>query len=128
MKLDSFISELFRIGRFSIVGALATVIHLITSISGATFFLLPMQTANLVAFGMALGFSFLGHYYFTFQSNKMMRDVIPRFLITAISGYAASAGLLFLLNEAALSPQIKLVLAAMMVPIMSYIINRFWVF
>ena len=124
MKLDSFISELFRIGRFSIVGALATVIHLITSISGATFFLLPMQTANLVAFG----FSFLGHYYFTFQSNKMMRDVIPRFLITAISGYAASAGLLFLLNEAALSPQIKLVLAAMMVPIMSYIINRFWVF
>ena len=77
---------------------------------------------------MALGFSFLGHYYFTFQSNKMMRDVIPRFLITAISGYAASAGLLFLLDGAELAPQIKLVLAAMMVPIMSYIINRFWVF
>ena len=121
-------TEAFRLVRFSIVGGGATIVHMAVSLSLAGVFSFAAQIANLIAFLTAFCVSFLGHYFYTFKSQQAMSRVIPKFAIAAISGYAASALLLFLLRYVDIAGQIKLILAAMVVPIVSYLINRFWVF
>lgn len=129
MKRDLLVIEAFRIVRFAAVGMAATAVHLAVSLTLATGFGVPDQRANFLAFGTAFWFSFWGQYHWTFRSKASYRKTLPRFLLVAVAGYSASAMVIEgLLEINAISREIRLSVAALAVPTITYLLNRFIVF
>lgn len=86
-----------QLARFASVGLLATAIHTVSyAILGGLHFLSPM-TANLLAFLVAFGFSYVGHFTYTFSGQMQGRSlrhshsVQLRFLIVALVGLALNS-------------------------------------
>lgn len=123
------IFELAQISRFFSVGLLATIVHLVVSISLVSLFGGFEQSANLIAFLTAFGVSFIGHHTWTFRSHAKLVEIFPRFTGVAISGYVGSACVLFILHLMQLwTQEIRVTLAAFTVPVITYIGHKFLVF
>ena len=129
MNHSAIISELGRISRFFSIGMIATVAHIALCLILVAAFGVQEQIANFTAFMAALGISFFGHHVWTFKSNAGYNQVLPRFLGVAFAGYLASAAMLSALqNVGALPPAVRLVVAALLIPAVSYIAYRYLVF
>jgi putative flippase GtrA len=118
-----------EIGRFAIVGAVATAVH----IGAATVFLHSIAhnplVANLAAFLIAVAVSFLGHYHWSFASRLSKTHAFLRFFAVALIGFAANSALLkalLLLNFSIADVSISI--AALIVPIISFTLSRIWAF
>lgn len=120
--------EVGRIVRFGLVGIVATLVHMSVALGLANLFAVPLQAANLSAFLVAFTVSFAGHHRLTFRSRHSVRRTMPRFAATATTGYAASAAVLSLGTTLPLSQDLRLVIAACVIPFVSYLANRFLVF
>jgi putative flippase GtrA len=121
--------ELLRLSRFAVVGILATSTHV-----GVVWLLIghlavrPLL-ANLLAFLVAFGVSFIGQYRWTFRSTRDWRSALWRFLVTALLGFAMNNILLVALLEAGLvSQELSAVLAVGVIPLVTYTLSRLWVF
>ncbi|MEM1346237.1 MAG: GtrA family protein [Pseudomonadota bacterium] len=122
-------SEVGRILRFAAVGLAATAVHLSVALVLAGLFGVPAQAANLAAFVAAFWVSYIGHYHFSFQSSARHTRAFWRFLGVALAGFAAGA--LALEATAHLTDWgdlARLTISAMLVPAVSYIVNRLFVF
>lgn len=125
----SSLREIYLAARFGFVGIVATAIHvtavwLLLKLTGLT----PVS-ANTFAFLMAFGFSFVGHYVWTFGSPGSPRRAIFRFFSIAVCAFAANTLLLaFLVQASWFSPVICAIVSASVVPVMSYAASRFWGF
>lgn len=129
MNHPAIISEFGRICRFFSIGMIATGVHITLCLILVAGFGAPEQGANFTAFLVALGVSFFGHHGWTFKSNAAYNQVLPRFLGVAFTGYFASAAMLYVLQDvSALPPAVRLVVAAMVIPAVSYLAYRFLVF
>lgn len=127
--MDLFKKEALILLRFSAVGLMATALHYAVALSLLWFLSVNPQTANLVAFLTAFGFSYICHSRFTFRSAKAARSSGPRFLITAGSAYLISAAVLAVLaGSTNLSQTVQLIIAAGVIPMVTYLAGRFWVF
>lgn len=124
-----YVTELRRIGRFASVGAVSTILHIGLALILVSVFGWSSQSANLTAFGPALILSFLGHHHWTFHSRAPHASTALRFLLVSCLGYVASASVIGLLNTF-LGPhhQFVVILGALVIPAVSYIANRFFVF
>ena len=121
--------ELGTLLRFSSVGILVTLVHFVIALTAIALFKLPAQVANLVAFLCALTLSYLGHHQLTFRSDKTFRATSLRFLIIAGAAYLCSAAVLLLLEQGtSFSSELQVILAACVIPAISYIAGRLWVF
>lgn len=115
--------------RFSAVGGLATALHFTIALSLLWLLSASAQGANMIAFLCALTFSFLCHRRFTFRSRKTALSSGPRFLLTAGIAYLCSALALRALQEwTELPAEAQLFLAAGIIPVVTYLSGRFWVF
>ena len=114
--------------RFAGVGVLSTGIHaLIYTLTGALG-LVPWA-ANLVAFVAAFGFSFLGHYRFTFQSDSGLPDAISKFFLVALIGLGLNAGFVYLIVDLAqLNYLVALAPMILIVPPVTFLLSRYWAF
>lgn len=121
--------ELLTLLRFSAVGILATLVHYSVALTLLWYHAFTAQQANLTAFLVAFVFSFVCHRRFTFRSQKSPLTSGPRFLLTAGSAYLISAAALKLLESGTSLPTTaQLVLAAGLIPVVTYLAGRFWVF
>lgn len=85
--------------------------------------------ANAIAFSLALGISFLGHYYWTFFEYLNWQRALWRFLVTVLIGFSLNnIALVTALKLSAMSPVMSAVVSACVVPITTYLLNRSWVF
>ncbi len=129
MNSAAIISEIGRVCRFFSIGMIATGAHIALCLTLVTGLGVAEQSANFTSFMFALGISFFGHYIWTFQSTATYNQVLPRFLGVAFAGYFASAALLFALQGVEGLPSvIRLVVAALLIPTVSYLAYRFLVF
>ena len=120
---------IWQIARFSLIGAAATLIHLLVGVTLIHAGWLPL-IANAAAFCVAFFVSFAGHFGYTFPpgSNSMSESLL-RFLVVALSGFAANEAILAgLLTRHVLSPTTTLIVSTGMVALGTFILCHRWAF
>jgi len=121
--------EALSFTRFGFVGLLATIIHLSVATAFISFFGTPAVLANAIAFTVAFLVAFSGHYAWAFRSQANRWQAILRYLAVSLSGLVVNnALLLYLLNKTWFEPRISVALAALIIPIITFIPSRLWAF
>lgn len=120
---------IWQILRFSLVGGVATVIHLLVGITLIHAGWAPL-IANAAAFSIAFLVSFAGHFGYSFSSddNSLPRSFL-RFMGVALAGFIANEIILAgLLTRHILSPSATLIVSTGLVALGSFILCRQWAF
>lgn len=124
-----FWREFIIAGRFGMVGAAATAVHItvVWLLVGTGWF--PVLAANLVAFLTAFGISFTGNYCWTFSRPGCPRRALARFFLISGSAFTANTVVLAaLLRTGWLAPQVAAVASAALIPVITFLASRLWVF
>jgi putative flippase GtrA len=119
--------ELLRIGRFALVGMVATLVHSAAYLALVSFAPIAATLANLVAFAAAFLASLFGHFRFTFRSPARVTKLM-RFVVTAFLGVALNAAFVLMVEQAGYSPQFAVVLFVGVTPPITYLVMRNWVY
>ncbi|GHU35128.1 GtrA-like protein [Betaproteobacteria bacterium] len=121
--------EVIVVARFGLIGIIATCVHV-----GVVWVLLSYTTlhtliANAIAFLVALGFSFSGHYVWTFRSSGTLFRAMRRFLVISGSVFALNTFVLAtILHTGWVSPFISTLIAIFVIPVITFLASRFWGF
>lgn len=127
--------EIIRIMRFSAVGLLATLVHAcVYAALVAMTEVLPLM-ANAIAFAAAVGMSFFGHAFWTFNhgmAQQVRRNIsrpLGRFLAVSITTLALSNFLVYTVTEGfGLHPLLAIIPMISIVPVSTYLLLKLWVF
>jgi putative flippase GtrA len=115
--------------RFGGVGIAATITYFVLANIFVSTVLTDAKQASLAAYTSASIISYLGHRTLTFQSDQLHRVGLPRFVISTILGCLLSYLLPKLLDEQlSLSAQVAFGVICFVVPVVNYVLFRFWVF
>lgn len=115
--------------RFIGVGAIATLIHVIVALVTQKFLHFPAQGANFTGFCASVGFSYFGHASFTFGARKNHAFQLPRFVLVALIGLATSSTITYIVvTKMSGSFLSAMALVALIVPLMTFLSSKFWVF
>ena len=121
--------SLFQLARFGVIGCLATIIHYTVAVGVAL--LSGPYTANATGYVSAVLVSYLGHQRFTFQVPTQARSHsrhFPRFIAASLFALLCSQLVLAATGSFDIDEQVRLALAVLIVPPVSYLLNRFWVY
>ncbi|MDK9689835.1 GtrA family protein [Azospira sp.] len=125
----SLLCELFLAIRFSIVGAVAAIIHIAVVWVLIERVLFPPLEANLIAFLSAFGFAFCGHYRWTFQKPGHPGQAMRRyFVISAVAFVLNTLLLAGFLKTGWLPPSVSAIVAALVIPVVTFLASRLWGF
>jgi putative flippase GtrA len=117
------------LARFTAVGIFATTTHVVIVTSLLSFTELTPLTSNTIAFLSAMGLSFAGHSLWTFEFKGQKKPALCRFVMMSLGVYAANTILLQeILINGWLKPTYAAVTAATLIPVMTLIISKLWVF
>ena len=113
---------------FGFVGGLATITHYFCALISHEWLQLPLYIANLTGYLCAVGMSFIGHSKLTFQVN-MSHSLFRRFILMSVATFGFSELLLWSLESGLQLPARIVMLAVVFtIPVISYLLNRFWVY
>lgn len=122
-------NEALFVWRFALVGISATIVHMLV-----VWMLIEVGSrapllANLAAFLTAFVVSFTGHYFWTFRVPGHFGRAAQRFFLIAGSAFAINTSLLaMLLKVSWLSNSSAAMLAAIVVPVITFVASRLWGF
>ena len=115
---------------FGLVGASSTAVHYLVALALSQ--IIPLWTANPLGFACAFFVSYFGHSYLTFRLEKVQRshkERIPRFALVAFSGFCLTQGIIIALSHYTHLPNwLILAVALGVVPVLTFIAAKFWVF
>jgi putative flippase GtrA len=122
---------LFRqVATFGVVGITGTIVHYSLALMSAQ--VVHVLLANLVGYSVAVFVSYFGHQRFTFRLTAGEAEHtrrFPKFLLTSLLGLSASQLILLAATEGfGLPPWIALACAVAVVPPVTFISHRYWVF
>ena len=126
--------ELGRVVRFVLVGGVATLVHVSFALLALHAAGAAPHLANLCGFIVAVVFSYVMHSRVTFRHGGSGKgkgtggSVLPRFALVASLGFVVSSGAVSGFLALGLAESLAVPLAALVVPVASYLANRFWVF
>ncbi|MEH2483589.1 putative flippase GtrA [Nitrobacteraceae bacterium AZCC 2146] len=126
---SALITEFWRLVRFSLVGGIATGVYLLAALiaveaAGAS----PMVGAT-VGFCASFVVSYIGHFRFTFAVPGRYRDYVVKFAVSSLVSFLISTLAMWLATKLLMIDyRIALIAIAIIIPISSYLVNRFWVF
>ena len=121
--------EVLYAARFALVGAAATLLHLTAAWVLIECWDAPPLTANALAFLAAFGVSFSGNYYWTFGRPGSRMAAMQRFFLVSSSAFAFnSIALTALLMTDWLPASSAAVLAALVIPVATFLASRLWAF
>jgi putative flippase GtrA len=128
-QFHKVLAEIFLVLRFGLVGSIATGIHILILWILLSKTLLPVLIANAIAFVIAFGFSFAGHYIWTFGAPGSPRKLMLRFLIINASAFFLNNALLAIILEfGRLDSTLAAIGSAAAIPIITFLASRFWGF
>lgn len=114
---------------FAIVGAAATLTHVVAALAARELAGLSPMGANLVGYLAAVGVSYLGNARFTFRRAVLHGPQFARFVVVSLLGLALTQGLTWLLVERlGWSFSAGLAVVAIAVPALSFVLQRLWAF
>ena len=115
--------------RFGITGALATATHVVVFVLLVEWLHLRPVWAAAPAFLAAVGVSYGLNYRWTFAAEGPHRVMAPRFMLVALAGLALNLGITWLIVDLALLWYgYALMTVIAVVPLLTYLLSRFWVF
>lgn len=121
--------ELFTIGRFTLVGILATTVHVSIAWLLMVYAEFVPIMANFSAFLFAFIVSFMGHYYWTFSARVNRAQALKRFLMITGTAFAANnVVLISLLKSGVITPVLATIYAIFLIPVFTYVLSRLWAF
>ena len=131
--MPQLLSEFYRarlaVCRFIIVGGLATVVHFIAALSLYHGVGLTPLWSNFSAFFIAFSVTYLGNYFWAFESSTDHVAASIKSLMVSLTGLCVSPSIVWTLTEKAQLPfYLTLVVAIMLVPFITFSLNRYWVF
>lgn len=113
---------------FGLIGVLATAVHYLSALLAVELLGVSVLTANVLAYCVAVAVSYIGHTRFTFRASAS-RENFLRFITVSLSALGLSQLLLFVLQHLAWFPyQFNLLLGVGIIPVYSFICNKFWVY
>lgn len=117
-----------QIMAFGCVGVLATGVHYVTALSLTEFAGINIFTANVGGYLTAVLVSLYGHSVFTYR-KKLDSVIAGRFFIVSVSTLLVSEGILLILEKYfSLSHRVSLAIVVSSIPIVTFFINKFWVY
>jgi putative flippase GtrA len=121
--------EFWRLARFSIVGVVATVLHIGVAMIAVAAAGANPTVAAMIGFTAAFAVSYFGHFRFTFAASGRHRDYLLKFAVSSLASLVLSTGMVWVAT-AILGIDYKpaLFALAVIVPVCNYLVNRFWVF
>jgi putative flippase GtrA len=121
--------EFWRLARFSIVGVVATVLHIGVAMIAVAAAGANPTVAAMIGFTAAFAVSYFGHFRFTFAASGRHRDFLLKFAVSSLASLVLSTGMVWVAT-AILGIDYKpaLFALAVIVPVCNYLVNRFWVF
>jgi putative flippase GtrA len=123
------IRECLTAARFGLVGAAATIVHVSVAWTLIVNVDTPVLLANLIAFALAFGVSFVGNYVWTFRVPGRPHRAFARFVVIALSAFAANNVLLVsMLSLNCCKQSTAAVGAAAVVPAVTFLGSRLWGF
>ena len=116
-----------QISRFGFVGIVATAVHVGVGLGLHEGAGLRPLWANLVAFGCALGVSFLGQTRLTFPDSTADGGAFVRFAVVAVSGLGLNQSIVWLVTSVFARPYwLALVIVIFTVPGITFLLLKFW--
>lgn len=116
--------------RFGCVGVLATLTHFVILSLGVELLHLPPVLANGIAFSVAVLVTFFGQSFWVFRGHGGTdAGRIGRFGLSLVMGLLANMAIMALATgPLGLPYQTGFVAGLVLVPMASYVLNKFWVF
>ncbi len=115
----------YRLIRFGITGALATLTHLVIAFSILYFTNLSVWFANLIGFLCAFCLSYLMQTLFVFKKVLSFSN-LSRFFTVQFSALICSQSLSELIGTA--NHYLQVILVVIAIPLITYIIHKIWTF
>ena len=130
MNFKQISKELLTLARFGLVGVGATATHMLVAAALITHLKLNPFVANSAAFIVAFFISFLGHYFWSFQSKaQSANQALKKFFLIAAGGFGFNTLVLAaLLKSGITTPLSSTMIAIGVVPVITFIASRFWAF
>lgn len=111
------------------MGIAATLVYAIVSAVGNEAFAITPVFASIIGQVASAGVSYFGHSLFSFRVKTNHQAYLLRFLIIAAIMFALNSAVTWLIADVLkLSPRIAIATVAVLIPIVNYVCNRFWVF
>lgn len=115
--------------RFAISGGLATAVHISLFVVLVEGLLLRPVIASGVAFCVALLVSYGMNYHWTFSVSGRHSIMLPRFAMVAILGLIVNLGITYAVVDVMAGWYgYALVLVVLIVPPLTFLLSRLWVF
>ncbi len=116
-----------QISRFGFVGIVATAVHVGVGLGLHEGAGMRPLWANLIAFGCALGVSFLGQTRLTFPDATADGGAFARFAVVAVSGLGLNQSIVWLVTSVFASPYwLALAIIVCTVPGITFLLLKFW--
>lgn len=120
--------EVGRIVRYGLVGAGTIVVFYATEISAVELAGVKPVAASLLAQAVTIGVAYYGHALISFQVEPQRSTFVRFVMITAITMAANWAGTELITGYLGQSYLAAMIVVSLLVPLVSYLCNRFWVF
>ncbi len=120
---------LAQVIRFGGVGVVATLVHVFTALAARSLLQVDVQQANLIGFSLAFVVSYSGHARVTFNAPMRSGPQMARFVLVALTGFAASTAVVWIVTgPMGLGFPVAMGAVAVIVPAISFVAMRMWVF
>lgn len=115
--------------RFGGVGGLVTLVHVLVALAAERTLPVSAQQANLMGYAVAFVLSYIGHARFTFRAPVRSMPQVLRFFFLSLVGLAASSLTVWVVTTVIGSSfTVAMAAVVVIVPLVSYLAMRFWVF
>ena len=124
-----YVNEFWKLVRFSAVGGVATMVYVTAAMIAVAFGGVSPTVGAVIGFCASFLVSYVGHFHFTFAVPGRYRDYVLKFAISSLASFLISTTTMWgMTNVLMIDYKIALVAVAVLIPICSYLFNRFWVF
>ena len=116
--------------RYGIVGVCASIAHFSVAYIAYEFLQFKFLLAHFLGFAFGLFTAYFGHYFYSFRDSEQHGKRFPKFLVTSVVALALHQGGAYLLvNHAQLDYSLQVLpLLVASVPMLTFLLNKFWVF
>lgn len=130
MSFKIMSGPLGQLAKFGMVGGLATCVHASVGFSSVVLFDLNAHLANVAGFCFAWWVSFFGHHAFTFEGRANRSAAFIRFVVHSVALFLIASTITTALTSlvADIDDSLLPVLAACIVPVLSFASSKFFVF
>jgi putative flippase GtrA len=126
---SELVAEFWRLARFSLVGATATIVHIGVAMGAVAVAGTNPTVGSMIGFVAAFLVSYVGHFRFTFAVAGRYRDYLSKFAVNSLASFILSTGAVWVATAIlGVDYRPALIALAVIVPICNYLVNRFWVF